>query len=288
MLNQEVAETLGDKIEQTIEVAEEAVQLPFVKRLARLGFYTKGMLFIVIGILSILLVVGLEGGKITDATGALATVALRPYGKILLIIFIIGACGHGLWNILRGAADVDEAGKNLKGIIIRIFQIGVGIFYLGLAWSAFDIVMSAQVSAANGDLPKTLTAILFTLPLGGVLVFLIGLGMFGASLHEGYSGITGKFQENYRSWEIAESHQKFINVLGVLSFTARALILALIGYFFISAAVDYNENEVSGIDGALLVLSQSYFGKAFLFVTAVGLVGYGILAIYEARYRRIC
>ena len=287
MLNQEASETLGDKIEKTIEIAEEAVRLPFIKRLARFGFFTKGTLFIVIGVLAILLVVGLQGGKITDATGALATVALEPYGKVLLIIFIVGASGHGLWNILRGAADVDDRGRDFKGIVSRVIQIGIGIFYLGLAWSAFDIVMTAHVSDANGDLPKTLTAILFTLPLGAVIVFLIGVGMFGASLHEGYSGITGKFQEHYRMWEIAENHRKFIDVLGYLSFTARALILGLIGYFFVSAAITRDQSEVSGIDGALLLLSQNMFGKALLFITAIGLVGYGILALYEARYRRV-
>ena len=288
MINEETIETLGEKIEETIEAAEETVRHPFIKSLARLGFFAKGMLFIVIGVLATLLVVGLEGGKITDATGALATVALKPYGKVLLVFFIIGASGHGLWNILRGAADVDDAGRDLKGIVTRIIQIGVGLFYIGLAWSAFDIVMTAQVTDANGELPKTLTAVLFSLPLGAILVFLIGLGVIGASVHECYSGFTGKYQDHYRSWEIRESHQKFINVLGVAGFTARALILALIGYFFISAAMTFDPNEVSGIDGALLALSQNYFGKTLLFVTAVGLIGYGILSLYEARYRRIC
>lgn len=287
-MNDETKQAISETVGQTVAAAEETVRLPFVKSLARFGFYTKGVLFIVIGVLAVLLAVGLDGGKITDATGALTTVALKPYGTVLLIIFIIGAGGHGLWNILRGGADVDDVGKNLKGIAVRIFQIGIGLFYIGLAWSAFDIVMSARTPSANGELSKTLTAILFALPLGTVLVFIIGLSVVGASIHECYSGFTGKFQEHYRSWEIGENQQKFINILGVLSFTARALILALMGYFFISAAVNYNSNEAIGIDGALRTLSQSYFGKFLLFVTAVGLVGYGILSLYEAKYRRIC
>jgi hypothetical protein len=279
---------VSETVEQTIEIAEETVRHPFIKSLARFGFYTKGVLFIVIGILAILLAIGLEGGKLADPTGAMGTIARKPYGKFLLIVFVVGAIGHGVWNILRGAADVDDAGKDWKGIIKRIIQIGAGIFYLGLAWSAWSIIFTAQVSAENGEVSQTLAAILLALPLGTILVLIIGLSVIGAGVHECYSGMTGKFQENFRLWEIEGNHLKFITVLGALSFTARALILAMMGYFFITAAIYYDPNEAVGIDGALLTLSQSYFGKILLFIAATGVVCHGILAFYEAKYRRIC
>ena len=279
---------VSETVEKTVEVAEETVRHPFVKKLARFGFYTKGVLFIVIGILAILLAIGLEGGKLADPTGAMATIAQKPYGKFLLIVFVVGAIGHGIWNILRGAADVDDAGKDWKGIIKRIVSIGTGIFYVGLAWSAWSIIFTARVSAENGEVSQTLAAILLALPLGTILVLIIGLSVIGAGVHECYSGMTGKFQENFRLWEIEGIHLKFITVLGALSFTARALILAMIGYFFITAAIYYDPSEAVGIDGALLTLSQSYFGKILLFIAATGVVCHGILAFYEAKYRRIC
>ncbi len=54
------------------------------------------------------------------------------------------------------------------------------------------------------------------------------------------------------------------------------------------AAFRFNPNEAVGIDGALLTLAQSYYGKALLFIAAVGLIAHGILSLYEAHYRRIC
>lgn len=287
-MNDETRRAVGETFEKTVEAAAETVRQPFVKKLARFGFYTKGVLFIVIGILAILLAIGLEGGKLADPTGAMVTIAQKPYGKFLLIIFIIGAIGHGIWNILRGAADVDDAGKDWKGIIKRIISAGTGIFYLGLAWSAWNIIFMVQASAANGEVSQTLAAILLALPLGTILVLIIGLSVIGAGVHKCYSGMTGKFQENFRLWEIEGIHLRFITILGALSFTARALIFALIGYFFITAAIYYDPTEAIGIDGALLTLSQSNFGKILLFVTAVGLVCHGVLSFYEAKYRRIC
>lgn len=279
---------VSETVEKTVEAAEETVRHPFVKKLARLGFYTKGFLFIVIGILAILVAFGDKSGRLADPSGALSAVALAPFGRILLIIFIIGAFGHGVWNILRGAADVDDAGKNWQGIVKRVIAGGTGIFYLFLAWSAWDILGTAQITVENGTVQKTMTAIFLALPLGAILVFLIGLTVIGAGFHECYSGMTGKFQENFRLWEIEGVHLRFITILGALSFTARALILVMMGYFFITAALYFDPNEAIGIDGALLLLSQSYYGKILLFITAAGLICHGVLALYEAKYRRIC
>lgn len=287
-MNDETRQAVQQTVEETVKKAEETVRHPFVKRLARFGFYTKGVLFIVIGALAILLVAGLRGGQITDPAGALGVIGQKPFGKILLVAFIVGAIGHGFWNILRGAADVDDAGTNWMAIIKRSISVGVGIFYIGLALTAWSVAFSENVSSANDELPKTLTSVLLALPLGAILVFLVGLSVIGAGFHECYSGVTGKFQEHYRSWEIKGRHRAFITVLGVLSFTARALIFVLMGYFFITAAISSDADEAAGLAGALVALARTAYGEILLFVTAVGLVCHGILAFYEARYRRIC
>jgi uncharacterized protein DUF1206 len=281
-------QVLSETVEKTVEAAEEAVRLPFFKRLARIGFFAKGLLFIVIGTLAILVSLGSNEGKISDAVGALAAIAERPFGKVLLIAFVVGAIGHGIWNILRGAADVDDAGNGWQGIVKRVISIGIGIFYLGLAVAAANIIFAARVSPDNSHAEETFIYVLLAVPFfGAVLLFLIGLGIIGAGFHECYSGLSGKYQESYRLWEITGFHMTFITILGVLSFTARAVILVLMGYFFATAAFVGLEGSV-GMDAALLALVQTYYGRTLLFVTAIGLIAHGILAMYEAKYRRIC
>lgn len=277
---------LSETIEDAVDLAKETVHKPLTIKLARFGFFTKGFLFIVIGVLAILVAVGIKSGELTAPSGALAAIAQVQFGRIILIIFIFGAIGHGFWNILRGAADVDNAGDDLQGIGKRIIPIGIGVFYIILAWTAFGLVLSAQSTAE--DLQKTIIVILLALPLGAVLVGIVGLSVVGAGIHQCYAGISGKFKENLRVNEIDDQNLKIITVLGILGFTARALIFALIGYFFISAAFNFNPNIAVGMDGALLTLAQSYYGKTLLFITAAGLICHGILAFYEAKYRRIC
>jgi hypothetical protein len=231
---------------------------------------------------------GQRGGELADPNGALARVAALDFGKILLIVFIVGALGHGFWNILRGAADVDNAGKKWNGIIIRSIAVGIGIFYLWLAFSAFNILVTERATVEGGEVQRTIAQIFLALPLGFVLLFLIGLITIGAGIHECYSGVTGKFQNNFRLFTLGKGQLRIINVLGVLSFTARAIIFCLVGYFFISAAINYNPDEAIGIDGALAILASTYYGKTLLFITAAGVVCHGILSLYEARFRRLC
>jgi hypothetical protein len=82
--------------------------------------------------------------------------------------------------------------------------------------------------------------------------------------------------------------RRIVGMLGALSFTSRAVIFGLIGYFFMMAAIESNPNTAMGVDGALLTLGQSSYGKILLSIAATGLICHGVLSLYEARYRRIC
>ena len=286
-MNEQTAPTVGEKIEEAVKAAEETVRHPVIKKIARFGFYAKGFLFIVIGILALMVALGQKGGELADPAGALETVAEVPYGRILLIVFIVGAVAHGAWNILRGVADVDNAGKKWQGIVRRVIAVGVGIFYLGLALTALDILVADREADRNGAIQRMLATILLALPLGAVLMALIGLGVIGAGFSELYSGLTGKYQENFKIRVLGDHQQRIITVLGVVSFTARALILVMMGCFFIAAAFYYNPNEAAGVDRAMAILAQQSYGKVLLFGTSGGLICHGVLSLYEAKFRRV-
>lgn len=286
-MNEQTSQTVGEKIEETIKVAEETVRHPVFKKIARFSFYAKGFLFIVIGILALMVAFGQKGGELADPSGALETIAEVRYGRILLVIFIVGAIAHGAWNILRGVADVDNAGNKWQGIVRRSIAVGVGIFYLGLALTAWSIIVTERSTDRNGEIQRTLATILLALPLGALLMALIGIGIIVGGLNELYSGLTGKYLESFKIRVLGNVQRRIITFLGVLSFTARALILVMMGCFFIVAAFYFNPNEAAGVDRALAILARQSYGKILLFVTAAGLLCHGILSLYEARFRRV-
>lgn len=288
-MRDETKDAVGNAVQTTIKAAEKTVQRPLIGKLAKLGFYTKGVLFIVIGGLAVMMTKGIAGGEASDARGALAIIALEPYGRVALVLFILGALGHANWNVLRGVADIDNAGRGWKAIIARSASVGIGLFYLGLSYSALEIVLAARVDAVNSQAEETLVAFLISIPVLGVnLVLSIGLGIIGAGVHECYSGVSGKFRENYRLWEVAKLHYGFIIAIGVLSFTARAVLLVVMGYFFIRAGLFGLSDGSLGLDASMLALLGSSYGRVLVFALAIGLIGHGVLAFYEARFRRLC
>ncbi len=151
-----------------------------------------------------------------------------------------------------------------------------------------DVCYDGARFGAERSGSKTLIALILALPLGAVIVFLIGLTIIGAGVNECYRGMTGKFQKDFRLRELGGTKRHIVGVLGALSFTARAVIFGLIGYFFIMAAIESNPNDAVGLDGALMTLAQSYYGKVLLFIASIGLIAHGVLSLYEAHYRRIC
>ena len=287
-MDAETKVAIAETMREAEVVAEEVVRLPWILSLSRLGFYTKGVLFIVIGVSAVFLSAGLRGGRIADPIGAMEAIAQMAFGRVLLLVIVAGALGHGLWNVLRGFADVDDHGKGILGITKRCLSVGIGIFYFILAATALDIVLSNNVGVTNGRGEQYVTWVFLSIPLGALVVLIIAIGFFVAAGSECYSGFTGRFMNTYRSWQLSPTVERFVLSLGVVSFSTRAVLYVLTGYFFFLAANLNDPYQAEGMDGALLALAQSRFGSVFLFISGFGLVCHGVLAFFEAKYRRIC
>jgi hypothetical protein len=64
-------------------------------------------------------------------------------------------------------------------------------------------------------------------------------------------------------------------------------VFALVGYFLIRAAIDYDPDKAVGLDGALSALGQASYGPVLLGIVAAGLIGFAAYSIADARYRKV-
>lgn len=271
------------------EAASDAVRHPWMRALSGCGFYAKGLLYIVVGALAIFVSTGLKGGRIVDPAGALSAIGQLKFGTVFLFFLAFGSLGHGVWNVLRGIGDVDNAGSKFIGIFTRSLAVCIGVFYLWLALNTASILLfGTRAEDVTGDVEQSITFILLSIPLGVLIVLFLGLGFFGAAVHEFISGISGKYQQHYRMWQIGGFTLAFVSLLGVVSFTTRALIYVYVSYFFLAAVFFLDASQAKGFDGALIALAQTRYGGTVLLAVGFGLVCHGILAFFEAKYRRIC
>jgi hypothetical protein len=123
---------------------------------------------------------------------------------------------------------------------------------------------------------------LFDWPAGRWLVGILGAAVIGYAAYSFHKQVIKKeFAERLdtrgSSWVVR---------LGLIGYTAKSLVLGVIGYFFIQAAIAFESRTAKGPSGALIELSNEDWGKALLWVIAVGLLAFGIYCIAEANYRK--
>jgi hypothetical protein len=63
-------------------------------------------------------------------------------------------------------------------------------------------------------------------------------------------------------------------------------VYAVVGFFFIQAAIAFESKTAKGPSGALIELGNSTWGRVLLWVIAIGLFAYGVFCLAEAKYRK--
>jgi hypothetical protein len=263
------------------DAARELTHSTPYEALARAGFVARGVVFAVIGVLALKLALG-SGGKTTSQQGALETIAHEPFGQVLLVIVAIGLAGYAFWRLVSAFAGLRDGSDD--GLRDRVPALASGIVYGALCFTAVKILVGAGSGSSN---PKHATAGVLGWPGGPVLVAVAGVVLIGVALYQGYHGLARKFCEQAHTEEMGPGVRRTYTALGVFGYLARMVVFLLVGYGVIKAAVDYNPRNAIGLDGALQKLAHSSYGPALLGLVAVGLIGFALYCIADARYRRL-
>ena len=67
---------------------------------------------------------------------------------------------------------------------------------------------------------------------------------------------------------------------------ARSISAIRSGIAALDAAITYNAAKAKGVDGVLRSFAQTPFGPWLLVLLALGLIAFGILSFFEAKWRR--
>ena len=252
-----------------------------VEGAARLGYASRGLVYVLLGGLAVLAAFG-AGGDTSGKQGVLVTVLTQPLGWLWLSLIALGLASFGAWRLLESVTDADNRGSSFKGIAVRATHFGSGILYLVLGAFAVSLALGWAAAGEDGQAAKDWTAWLMSKPFGSWLVMLAGLGFAGAGLGFVWKGWQGKFKKL-----ADEGSMQWLITTGRVGYAARGIVYFLIGSFLVLAGWHNNPQEAEGLGGALSSLQQQPYGWILLGFTALGLVAYGAFGIAEAVYRRI-
>ena len=267
--------------------ARETATNPWSTRLARCGFATRGVIYLLIGMLAGKAAIG-AGGKTTDNTGALETLYQQPFGRFLTGIVAIGLFAYALWLFVDAALDPEGKGTEARGIGARLVFAFVGCSYAGLGVVAVRLVLHRSAGKQSSDASaQDWTARLLAHPLGAAAVVLVGLIVLGAAGFFFFQAITAHFRDDLNMTGAHTAERQWVLPLGRVGYAALGVVNTIIGLFLIIAAVRHNAGEAKGLGGALNALTQRPYGAFLLGVAALGLIAYGVYSFVEARYRQL-
>lgn len=263
---------------------EDVARSDHFEWLARAGLAARGVVYGLIGILAVKVAFG-AGGETTDQQGALKSIASQPFGKVLLVLVAIGLAGYALWRLVRAGighgkeTGEDDAKERISGLVS-------GIAYGALFVTAVKIIIGSSSSSSSSKTEKATGGVL-DWPGGRYLVILAGLVVIGVGVDQALKGLKRKFLEESKTEQMSHRMDEVFTAAGVIGYVARSVVFALIGWFVIKAAIDYDPDKAVGLDQALAKLSSSAFGPAVLGIVAVGLIAFACYSLLDARYRRV-
>ncbi|RIW28598.1 DUF1206 domain-containing protein [Bacillus salacetis] len=258
---------------------------PWVKGLGRLGYLAKGSVYLIIGILAFMAAIG-AGGKTTGTNGALASIASKPFGEILLWILAVGLAGYVIWKIVEAVTDPENKGHEAKGILIRAGFVFSAIVYAGLAYRAVKIASNAG-SGSGGNSRQTITAQILSQPFGQWMVGLAGVAVIGYGVYEIYKGYSEKFTDSFQRSKMKAKEFELGKKTGKAGLMARGVVFCITGYFLIQTAITTNPDNAKGLDAALSEIAQQPFGQWMLGLVALGLAAYGVFQILKGKNKNM-
>jgi uncharacterized protein DUF1206 len=262
--------------------ARRASDSPAARALARAGLTARGVLYILIGLVAILVALG-QTSQEADQQGALQLLAGQPYGLVALWLLGIGFAGYALWRLSEAAFGVTGEGN---GAGARVKSLVRALIYAFFAYLTFKIISGAGTGSQTRK-QQDLTASVMHHPGGQWLVGIAGLAIVIAGLVLVLEGIRRKFLKYLQLSQMSPRTRRIVEWLGTIGTAARGAVFALAGVLVVEAAVTYKPAKAGGIDKALLTLRNQPFGEVLLILAALGLIVFGVYGLCEARWRKV-
>ena len=239
-----------------------------IERLARLGYISKGIVYVLIGAFAA------AAGRAADKKEALTFILRQPFGRFLLFAIAVGLAGYGVWRFLSGIRDSEK-------LLVRIGRVVRGLAYGWIAIEVFRFALRQGGASGSDATARHWTARAMDKPFGVWLVAIAGLCIFGYGAYQIVRGIRGKLG---KSVHIPRGILTTISRFGI---AARGVVFLIIGSSLVFAATRRNPHEAHGISGALREVASQPFGHTLLMIAGIGLVAYGVYAFLNAKYREI-
>lgn len=255
---------------------------PWIGKLVRLGYLSKGFIYILIGLLALRVAVGMRG-RLTDPSGILIGILRQPFGAIMLAVIGAGILAYAAYYIVEAVADLKHRGGGVKGWTSRSLTIIKAVAYGSIGVQAMNIVLRNRRPSPTGGAESAAQQVL-SFPLGDVALVLIGIGIVIYACAQLRMVWLGGVDDDV---DVARIRREAAWLLpfGRLGTGARSVILLLIGGTLLWAGWSHHPQDADGYGEALRFIASLH--PVLLAAVGAGLLCFGVYEGCQARYAKL-
>lgn len=239
-----------------------------VKRVGRAGVAAEGVVYLLIAWLAAQVALGSGNGS-ADSSGALAQIASKPFGVVLLVVLALGFVAMFVWQVVAVVTG-DKTSH-------RVSAAAKAVASAALAVSSVKFV--AGGGSSSGQQQQTITQRVLEAPGGAVLIVVVGLVIAGIGVATVVRGLQKKFED-----KVEGSLSPAVTGLGVAGWVARGVAFAVLGALVVVSATG-DTGKSRGLDAAFHEIAAQPFGTVLLLLVALGLAAYALFQLVTARRR---
>lgn len=240
----------------------------------RAGYGARAAVYTILGGLTV--TAAWQGGQTEGTKGALARMRDEPFGQALLWLIALGLICYGIWRLLAAWYDLENRGGDDEGMFARAALVVTGLAH---AFFGVSVAGLAMGGSSGGDW----TTKLMQLPAGKWIAAAVGLVLLGAGVYYAYKGWKRKYERYIR---VTSTTRRFDPLLR-FGFIAYGAVLGIVGAFLVIAGLQADPSEAKGIGDALAYVRGMAFGRFLLGLLGLGILGFALENLIEARYRII-
>ena len=265
---------------------------PGVVKIGRAGWFAKGVVYVIAGILALQVAAkasgwsnsATTGTQEASPTGAIKTVADSSGGTALLWLLAIGMLIYAAWRVVSAFLPGDN---DTKAMAHRVGYVVSAVIYTTFAITAIALARQAP-SDPNGNKKVTdISQSMMTHSAGRLLIGLVGLIVIGVGLYRISKGVKLDVNDELDLSGMSSARVMWTKRLGAVGEIGRGIGIGLVGFFLLRSAITYDANDATGLDGALRRLAVTSWGLVVVFVVGVGFAAYGMFCLATFTHRRL-
>jgi hypothetical protein len=251
--------------------------------LARIGCAAIGTVYILIGGVAL---IALSGHLIEyadeDRIGYL--IKRLPGGAILLWAVAAGAAAWVAWRAIQALTDPYDVAAGWRGIVKRT---GVALSGLAYAFVSYSAAHAALTPAPrHHDAPEqrqqALIGHVLHWPAGAWIIGAAGACLIAVGLIQFWLVVRRAYTSEIQMRPVTRWAKRTLHLLASYGYSARGVILCVIGYFFVHGAAMHDPSLVGDTDTAFDFIGGGIVGNTAFAIVALGTVAFGLFMYANA------